>query len=265
MKSEDVKKYGLIILESLDDNEKKTGYNLYNSTIKYKVFQNPDLTSEFYDINNETELLDTLNTIVDDAIKNNYFFFFHFEIHGFDGGLKLKNGDSVTWDKLLSIFLKLNIHYKNTLGLYLAVCNGASLLKYINPMERSPFRFIVASPETIYENDIINGFEKFYEHFFFSNDVVESLEQYNSVISNEDGRLSLITSKYCIDTLCDTERETADNEKVMSILKEVFINNDPNFENLPEREIYQTLKTEFERIFEEMKLNKDYYEMKDLE
>ena len=265
MNSDDTKKFGLIIIESLPDEEKKTGFNLHNSTIKYKVFQEPNLSSEFYDVNTGKELIERLKLIVGDAIENNYFFFFHFEIHGFDGGLELKNGDRIFWNELLDILLPLNIHYHNTLGLYLAVCNGASLLKYLNPMGRSPFRFILASPKDVKIMDLENGFDEFYQHFFFTYDVVESLEKYNSVIKNEDSRMSLITSQYCIDTLCDIERETADKDKVLNLLKDLFIKEDKEFENLPEKEMYGILKGEMTRIFDEAKLNKDFYLMKDLE
>ncbi|TYC14751.1 hypothetical protein ES677_05065 [Bizionia gelidisalsuginis] len=265
MNSDDTKKFGLIIIESLPNGDKKTGFNLHHSTIKYKVFQEPNLSSEFYDVDTGKDLVELLKRIVNDAIANNYFFFFHFEIHGFDGGLELKNGDEIYWNELLSILLPLNIHYKNTLGLYLAVCNGASLLKYLNPMERSPFRFILASPKNIKIVDLEKGFDIFYEHFFFSYDIVESLEKYNSVIINEDSRLSLITSQYCIDTLCDIERETADKDKILDLLKEIFIKENKEFENLSERKMYEILKNEMTRIFDEAKLNKDYYLMKDLE
>lgn len=265
MNSNEIKKFGLIIIESLPNDEKKTGFNLHSSTIKYKVFQEPNLSSEFYEVGAENELIILLNNIVNDAISNNHFYFFHFEIHGFDGGLELKNGDLVYWNKLLNIFQKLNVHYKNTLGLYLAVCNGASLLKYLNPLERSPFRVIVASPKNIKVTDLINGFELFYEHFFFTYDLVESVERYNSIITNEDSRLSIITSQYCIDTLCDIERETTEKDKILSLLKEIFIKEDKNFENLLEKEMYEILKNEMTRIFDKAKLSKDYYLMKDLE
>lgn len=264
MKSEDVKRFGIIIFESLPDEDVKTGYELYSSTLTNKTYEENFLYIEYIDLNDKEHFLKELLRVANEAIDNNYFYFLHFEIHGFNGGLILKNNDEVFWHELLPIFQMINIHYLNTLGIYLAVCEGASLIKEINPMARSPFGFIVASTQKIIETDLAIGFEQFYKKFFFSFELPESLEQYNSIIKNEKSKLSLVTSQYCIDTLCDIERETADKEKLLKILDETFNKHDPNFKNLPESVVHEVLEKELYEIFEECKLNKDFYLMNDL-
>lgn len=264
MKSEDVKRFGIIIFESLPDEDTKTGYELYSSTLTDKTYEEDLLHIEYLDLENKDIFLKELLRIANEAIDNNYFYFLHFEIHGFNGGLILKNEEEIFWHELIPIFQMMNIHYLNTLGIYLAVCEGASLMREINPMGRSPFGFIIASPQKIIEKDLAIGFKKFYDKFFFSFQLPESLKEYNSVIKNEKSRLSLVTSQYCIDTLCDIERETADKEKLIKILEDTFNKHDPNFKSLPESVIYEVLEKELYEIFEEYKLNKDFYLMNDL-
>ena len=264
MKSEDVQRFGIVIFESLPDEDKKTGHELYTSTLTYKTYEENLLHLEYINSNNKEDFLKELLRIANEAIDNNYFYFLHFEIHGFNGGLILKNGEEVYWHELLPIFQMINIHYLNTLGIYLAVCEGASLIADINPMERSPFGFIVASAQKIKEADISIGFEKFYDRFLFSFDLPESIEEYNSIIKNKSSSLSLITSQFCVDTLCDIERETADKPRLLKTLEEGFNKMDPNFKNLPENIIYEILEKELYKIFEECKLNKDFYLMNDL-
>jgi len=264
MKNENINKFGIVVFESLPDNESKTGYELYSTTIKYKTFQEENLSSEYYDILDRNHLIETLNKIVDDSILNNYFYLFHFEIHGFDGGFELKNGDLINWDEILPILQKLNIYYRNQLTIYLAVCKGASLLKYINPMGRSPFGYIIASTKNIKLNDLKIGFESFYNHFFFSFDIFESLEIYNSVIENTESRLSLISSKYCIETLCDFERDTFDKNEIIAIIKDAFKTNNTNFNNLPENIKKEIFDLEIIKLRQELIDNKDFFLMKDL-
>lgn len=264
MNSEDVKRFGIIIFESLPDEDIKTGYELFSSTLTNKTYEEELLHIEYLDLENKDIFLNELLRIANEAIDNNYFYFLHFEIHGFNGGLILKNGEEIFWHELLPIFQMMNIHYLDTLVIYLAVCEGASLLKEINPIERSPFGSIVASPHKIIEKDLAIGFEKFYDKFFFSFELKASLEEYNTVIKNEKSRLSLITSQYCINTLCNIERETADKETLFKILEDTFNKHDPNFKNLPESEVFEVLKKELYEIFEEFKLNKDFYLMNDL-
>lgn len=263
MKSEDVKRFGVILFESLDDHDKKTGLNLYNTTLKYKTFQEENLHLEYYDINSKKDFIEHLNSIVDEAIANNYFYFFHFEIHGYNGGITLKNSETVSWEDILPILRKLNIHYHNYLGIYLAVCEGASLIKFLNPLERSPFGFMVASPQKLGDQSILVGFEKFYEDFFFSLDAQEAVDSFNSV-TDEENKIYLLTSKYLISQLCDENREGMNKKELLEIIRKKFETKDFNFHKLNPIIQNVILEQELKRSFEICRKNTDYYLMSDL-
>jgi hypothetical protein len=264
MKSDDITRFGIVVIESLSSDELQTGQSLCSTTLKYKSFAEKNLHIGHFQVNSKDEFLNRLTDLVNEAIDKNYFYFLHFEIHGYDGGIEICNGELVSWEELFPLLRGLNIHYRNLLVLHLAVCKGASLLKYIDPTERSAFRAILASPLNIQNRDILNGFEQFYSHFFFSFDPIEALKKYNEVVENEDSKLSLISCEYCFDAICDIERKTADKPKLLESLKQIFYQNNPDKISLPEQELYGKLETEIQRIFKDLKEYREYFLMKDL-
>ena len=174
----------------------------------------------------------------------------------------LKNDESISWDEILPILRKLNIHYKNYLGIYLAVCEGATLIKYLNPLERSPFGFMVASPKKIGDRSILIGFEKFYENFFFSLDAQEAVDAFNSV-TNDDNKIYLLTSKYLITQLCDEKREGLNKSQLLKTIRKNF-EKDKNFSKLIPTIQDLIIENELKKSFEICKKNTNQYLMKDL-
>jgi hypothetical protein len=265
MKSDNIKKIGLIIIESLPNDEKKTGYELHSTIIKYKTFEFPDLSSDFYDINDRKDFFWLLKELVRKAVEENYFFSLHIEVHGFDDGIELKNGEEITWGEMIPYLQDINIHYHNYLFIVLGICRGASIVKYINPSERAPFRALISSEKDIFLIDLIPGFEEFYKHFFFEFDAIESLEKYNSVINNPEDKLLFVSAEYCFDTIADIERPTADKTKLKEIYKERLLWNYPDLKYFSEEQTDKYIDVKIKELFDELKTKRDYFLMRDLD
>lgn len=263
MKSKDVNKFCIAILESLPNEEEKTGYNLHVKINDNELLQEQSLVSEYYDVENKKDFLELLNDLTIDAIKNNHFYILHFEIHGLDGGVRLKNKEDVSWDEMLPIFQKLNFHYRNNLAIYLVVCKGATLIKSINPEERAPFKILISSEKDLFHRDFIFGFEVFYKNFISSLDPYESLEKYNSVIALPENRLVIVDSEYCFDMICDIERDTADKESLVRNYKIKLYNRFPDVKYFPSDYTNFYIENQLKNIFNELKSKKDYFLMKD--
>ncbi|MBL7869826.1 MAG: hypothetical protein JNM71_17585 [Flavobacterium lindanitolerans] len=265
MTSEEIKQFGLVIIESLPDHETKTGFNLHSTIIKYKTFEFPDLSAEFYDINDRKKLFWLLKELVRKAVDENHFFILHIEAHGFDDGIELKNGEEVTWGEMIPYFQEINIRFHNYLFILLGICRGAGILKYINPMERAPFRALISSEKDIYVQDLIHGFEEFYKYFFFELDAVESLEKYNSVISDPKDKLIHVTAEYCFDAIADIERLTADKTRLKATYKSSLLKNYPDLKYFSDDYTNRYVENKLTEIFEDLKTRKDYFLMKDLQ
>lgn len=264
MEANEVKKFGLVIFESLPDNEKKNGRILHDEVLKYKKFQEQILTVDFFDVENKSELIRILTKLIEEAIENNHFYLLHFEMHGFFGGVETKNKEKLYWNELFPLFQKLNTFYRNYLTIYLAVCEGASLIKYIEPNQRAPFRTIIGSVKKINSHDLLIGFEQFYDHFFFTFDIPESLSKYNLVIENKSSELQMITCEYCFDMICDFKRKTADKSNSIRIITDSLRIRLPMFKYLSIKEQERFIEKEYEIIENECKSNRDYFLMNDL-
>lgn len=251
-------KLGVAVFQSLNEKEKQTGKELIDTTLKYISFSKPYLENEFFDIDSSEEFFKTLEKIIIKAKNENKFYFLHFEIHGNENGIVLKNGDFISWKFLLEPMRELNIYYKDQLSIYLAICQGNSIISSIEPLNRSPFGFIIGSSFEIYNSDILNSFEKFYTIFFENFKIIDAFEEMKkaSIKSN----FTLITSNYMIDTLIEMLQNSNEREKLIKMLNETFNSDtDKIEENLAEE-----IKVKIIEAFDKHKIDKDYYLMSDL-
>lgn len=248
-------KLGIAIIQSLPSNEKQTGKELHDVTIKYIQFEKPSLENDFYDVNNKNEFFEVLNKIIIIAKEENKFFFLHFETHGNDEGIGLKNGELVSWFELLPIFRELNILYKNNLSIHLAVCEGNSLIRAIDPLDRSPFAFIVGSFEKIYNYDILNAFEVFYKSFFIDFNLINAFQQMKSVSHKSD--FSIISAWQIIDMISDMAEKVNDKQRILETFDEVFKSSKDT------EEIIKNHRTEIVKILDELTIKKEFFLMID--
>lgn len=264
MKREEVERFELVIISSIPVDEKQTGEELHSSLITYKKFTEENLHSSYHDISNKDELFNLLSELVKNSMEKNHFYILHFEVHGFSGGIQLKDGELVSWEELIPEFRKMNVHYADMLLIVLAVCKGASILQFVDPSERSPFRGLVSSAKDLSEPDIINGFEVFYDHYFFTFDIVGGVEKFNSVKTNQEGNLSVITSETCFDRICDLDRPSADIPSLIESVREQFDIKHPDKSKWPQKRKDKLIEVELRAITEDVKKNKGFFLMKDL-
>jgi len=253
-------KIGIAIIESLPENEKQTGEELFNTTLKYITFQKQFLENELYKVDNKKNFLNILLKIYEKAKRENKFYFLHFEVHGNDNGVILKNNDFVSWSEILPLLRNLNILYKNNLSVYLAVCKGNSLMKYIEPNDRSPFGLIIGSFFDVYNVDITNYFEKFYTKFF---EKFSPFDAYNTgKMLNLRSDFSLISSHHIIDSLLEFQKENKDKELILKALNDSF--GDISSQSKSIKIVFNYLLKEVNRIYSEYRIKKDFYLMNDL-
>ncbi|KUJ54633.1 MULTISPECIES: hypothetical protein [Chryseobacterium] len=249
---------GVAIIESLRKSDKRTGRELFETTLKYIKFEKQFIENEYFEVADKYSFFKTLDLLYDNAKNRNKFYFLHFEVHGDNNGLELQSGEEVDWSEILPYFEKINILYKNNLSIYLAVCEGNAVLRKVNPFSRSPFAYIVGSFFEIYERDTLYAFEQFYTTFFKEFKIIEALEEMQKVAGKSN--FTLISSHHILNMLLEIEKKHNDKKLLYNKLEELFPLHDRNdpFTNL----IVQNIEKSIESIF--LKINEDYFLMKDL-
>ena len=154
----------IYIIESLFEDEIKTGKHLYDDLIRWKTLDNHPLYSEFFELNNIEEFDRVMNQINAD-VKNGYSPFIHFEIHGSENrnGFVLRSGQLLSWDKVAAHTRKINISAKNNLIISLATCFGAYFLYAIDINNVTPFSCCISTTEIITTEEIEQDFTSFFD------------------------------------------------------------------------------------------------------
>jgi hypothetical protein len=262
--SNNVEKFGLIIIESLPENDRKTGQELYSSTIRYKLFQEPNLSAEYFDVESKSALLHLLDLLYQRAIAEKYFFVLHFEVHGSDDGLVMRNKESVNWNELVPKFRKINVHFNNLLLIHLAVCKGGNLIGVIAPEERAPFKAIVTTFREISIFSIQTGFEEFYDHFFFSFDIGESTNKFNRIARSPSNHMTLITAEFIFDKLSDIERDQENKQKQVDLVMDDIARRMPAFNRLPTAMRRELAEKKLKGMYQTLRSKRGFFLMEDI-
>ena len=163
----------LYIIESLREGEAKTGQNLYDD-MHLQIYYHEGLDVQLHVVQTTGDWNNTMQNILDSCQHNGVFPIIHLELHGYENGIQLTNGDLLSIDKIGEQFRQINIATGCNLFLTLGVCKGLYLLfstHYDKPM---PFCGVVGSFEVMRADDIQLRYGAFYGKFFETFDVGEA-------------------------------------------------------------------------------------------
>jgi hypothetical protein len=166
----------IIVIESLD-NERRTGTELYNDSIKrYIEFHNSKMTHNLHIVNSKLELIEILNYYVCNSLYMPGGLLIHFEMHGAEdrSGLVLSDGSLITWVELVELFRKININTTNNLHLSLATCYGRYLYKGVDFKMKSPYSSYISSSTTAKPIEIIEQFSILFDNLISNGNLVKA-------------------------------------------------------------------------------------------
>lgn len=155
----------IIVFQSLFPEDKKTGYELYDDSIKRIIrYYDKSIESYFYDISSENEIHDIIYSIVKNIDSYREGLLFHFEMHGDrDKGVLLNNRTFVSWENFTGLLREVNIATNNKLYVTMATCFGRYF--YVKPdlSQKIPCRACITSSREVCTDDILEDFTPFFE------------------------------------------------------------------------------------------------------
>lgn len=262
MESKDVKIFGPVIIESLGDGDKKTGRIFHEEIIKFKTFQEPNLSAFYYDEQTKESFLKRFETIALKVREEHYFPIIHLEAHGSKDGIHLGSGENLKWKELMPYLIEINVLIENRLMVSLGTCYGISLISAIDPTKRAPFRFVIGSTKEVTEKDVLIGFEKYFEIFYFSFDAVKSLDEMNKAIGAT--RFFIIDEEECFDKIVDPDRDPVFfRDSIFKLASERFHFN-TDYKNIPFGKIFKQMESEAREALRKAKGGRGYFCMRDL-
>lgn len=179
----EIKRWGIVVAQSLNPNDVKTGENLYHDVLQYKEYHKRESFSSFYNVNSSDDfrlaILDIENSLSEGDILT-----LQLETHGCDEGIGLNNGEILKWKDFYDIIRPLNIKTCHLLFVVMAMCKSISMISAIAPEKRAPF---VCTTRVVSSDEIYRGFLAFYDNYFNLLDIVQALNALQEEVRDDNG------------------------------------------------------------------------------
>lgn len=207
----------VIVIQSLFNNERATGKELYEDIISRRCDKN-GLLSYYKEINTRQDFFTQMHYITDAVINRGHYPLIHFEIHGNEKGFRLNSGEDVLWEELTDYCRRINVYLKNGLSISLGTCKGASMYSIIDIRKPAPFWAIIGPKFNIYNYEVIRDFSQFYDILLDDGNLDRALESLN--LPYDDYKYAIISSETIFDMVSDLAEENAkDESKLFNSLK----------------------------------------------
>lgn len=174
------------IIQSLFENDKKTGTNLYNDLLRWHEYQLKPFSSELIDVYDKKSFKESLDLIKRNIEQEKQIPYIHFEIHGNREGFVISSNENISWNELADKLREINILIKNNLFISLATCYGAYIFNALTPFDKVPFYAYIGPDGEIFENDIEVCFNSYFEILLREFDFRPALEALNKENNNKD-------------------------------------------------------------------------------
>lgn len=165
----------IYIIQSLKPGDKETGAELLKDIILRRI---KNETAEIRDIATRAELYDYLEHIRYNVTLG-HLPFIHFETHGYKDGIELTDGSDVSWRDLVPYLRNINTVAKNNLFISMAACKGGNIQYGVKVTEPSPFRGFIGPMEDVWELDLLNSYNEFFDTLLQQNDFEMAIEALN--------------------------------------------------------------------------------------
>jgi hypothetical protein len=166
----------IVILQSLEDQELKTGDILYSFIEREINLSGLLLPIKLYNVGNFLEFEQRIRFLVQQASVSRSVPFLHIECHGdLDDGLLFRNGSSTPWGDVALLIAELNAATGCNLVVAFSCCYGAHFLGEIKDhVERAPALCVIGPVEAVYPDELLNSMRNFYRNLVSDRDFASS-------------------------------------------------------------------------------------------
>lgn len=179
----EIKRWGIVVVQSLNPNDVKTGENLYHDVLQYKKYHKRESFSSFYNVNSSDDfrlaILDIEKSLSEGDILT-----LQLETYGCAEGIGFNNGEILKWMDFYDIIRPLNIKTGHLLFVVMAMCKSIAMLSAIAPEKRAPF---VCTTIVVSSDEIYRGFLAFYDNYFNLLDIVQALNALQEEVRDDNG------------------------------------------------------------------------------
>ncbi len=171
----EIKRWGIVVIQSLPITNKQTGRILYDEILRYKeVSQKDSCFCKFYDVQDKSGFYEVINEINNDLSEGDIVTL-HIETHGDEEGIVLSSDDCIPWKEFYNLIRPINIKIGHLLFVVMAMCDSHAMISSIDPYKRAPYRAFICTTCKVSEDEILRCFEAFYGDYNNMLDVCKGL------------------------------------------------------------------------------------------
>ena len=141
----EIKRWGIVMIQSLKTSDKKTGEELYHDILQYKRYYQSEAFSLFYSVASLEDLKLAIQNVLEN-IQDGDIVTLHFETHGHEGGIALSNGEIVSWRVFYDLIRPINIQIGHLL--------------FVVMSQYEAIGFLIAAKSILRFNEASSGSEK---------------------------------------------------------------------------------------------------------
>lgn len=145
----EIKKYGIIVIQSIPKNERQTGTELYKDILRYKPINNCNIFCELLDVFDKNEFKSAISYILS-KLQEGDLLTLHLETHGSVDGVALSSGEIIKWKEFYDLIRPINIIIGHLLFVIMAMCDSIAMISNINIEQRAPYRAFICTTSVMY-------------------------------------------------------------------------------------------------------------------
>lgn len=255
--STEIKQWGIVVIQSLNYEDIKTGESLYKDILRYKCYSKKESFSSFYNVHSVQDFRSAIKDIENSLIEGDILTL-QVETHGCDEGIGLSCGEILKWKDFYDIIRPLNVKTGHLLFIIMAMCKSVAMISSINPEERAPYRAFIYTTRLVNADEIYRGFVAFYENYFNLLDIAQALKALQEEVKDENGfsPFQALTAESVFDETFDPNR-TNFTEVVKAELTRLNIPISASTESVMSNDLQKLLTELHDKFY-------NYYNFKDL-
>ena len=256
----EIEKYRVVIIESLPDNEIKTGKKLFEDDLQPIAKADDSFEAVLFQVNTVAEFKNAISkTIL--QLKGNELVTLHIEAHGYeDKGILLSSKEILQWSDFLDCCRKVNIQLNGLLMVTTAMCYSLPLIAKIDPLKRAPFKAILLSTKDLTVGEIEAGFSAFfgvYRNLLNVFDATSAIIQEVNNGSNK-GKFQLLVADYLFDEITNPDRDPIGFAHIVNEHYCINKSKDPTYSK-------ERVESEIRQVLAELSKNgRDFFLFKDV-
>ena len=160
----EISNHKIIVIEWLDDGDRKTGKDLYDDVLLYKTSSTIPLTSEYHLAKSKDDFIAILQEISNNH-QDGEIVTLDIETHGSVDGLGLSQGEILSWTAFFDLTRPLNVKCGGLLVITLSMCLGLANIIGVTPEKRAPFSVIIGANRVMFPDELYDCMSGFYREY----------------------------------------------------------------------------------------------------